>query len=129
MGSSEIWTFTFKKQTPAPKASSAHYYAILKSKPDAAIFLAKDDVLRFRYSDEYVLSSTQQVKFYIYDERMKLKYDFEHCNNCVVTRDQKYYSIKINGGEGGVNLQRNKLYYLEVKNDKNQTWRLKFKRI
>ena len=129
LGSSEVWTFRFKQKLPVLEVRKSTYYAILKTKPDAAIFLAKDDQLRFTYADDYILSPTEKVKFFIYDEKRNLAYDFQHCNECKVARDQKYYIIDISGPPNGINIKKDKIYYLEVINDKNQKRVLKFKRI
>lgn len=128
LGSSEVWTFTWRKPKKQTQKVST-YYAILKPKPETSIFLATEDLLRFTYEDNYVLSATEKIRYYIYDEKRKLKYDFQNCEKCKVMRNQKYYSIEIGGINSEIKLERNKVYYLEVLNDKNQKLFLKFMRM
>lgn len=129
LGQSEIWVFYLHTDLPETPAPALAYYAILKAKPDAAVFLAKDNLLRFTYTDDYVLSETQQIRFVIYDERHKLLFDESHCNHCIVTRNSKYYTLNIGGGQQGISLDKNKIYYLEVRNDKGERRLLKFKKV
>jgi hypothetical protein len=119
----EAWDFVVRP----PSVKNDAKYAVLKTRLDASYFLVTNDKLCFRFDESY--NVTKAPNCTIYDSKMKvLKPRLKNEN---LSEKAPSYDVKNNGyNRFEINLAElnvKKGYYtLEVKNEKNETFLLKF---
>lgn len=116
---SEAWEFVLAKSKPIMD----NKYAILGKSVDGGFYLAENKKVFFKFNEEYVAGN---LKCYIYNEKRELinpvvKNETE--NNSIDTKVNGYNRFEIN--LQSINLKKG-YYYLEVYNEKNEKYLMKF---
>jgi len=95
------------------------YYGELKKKMDGGIYRVSKEKIYLKYWEEY---NAKEFKFFIYNFDKTVLYDQ---SNVTVTNASGYGNNQIEISLAGLSLP-NKYYTLEVINDKNEKWYLRF---
>jgi hypothetical protein len=119
----ESWKFTVKGAAPVAE----NKYAVLKKKPDGGFYTAANNKLYFRFEEDYRGS---QLSCIIYDEKHQA-INPEPENEQQKAQNQNAVQVKSNGyNRFEIDLEVMRLktgfYYLEVRNEKNELFVLKF---
>jgi len=126
---SQVWQFTFGPGTPLPSSYPPSLYAPLREKLDAGFHLAKNKILRIKYTEEYELPTQAYLLYNVYDEYgNKIRSSVPPSLNFVsasIKKGDNYITLSL--GNSGLNLEVNKYYILEVMNYKNEKSYLRFK--
>lgn len=107
-------------------------YHVLKNEYDGGYSLIKDDLLTFKFTEEYVLQTDNTLLNYsIYDESRNMVAGISKNGEVLVQNSPKL--LKKQGNNfmelplSSLNLEHNAYYFLEVFNEKNDGKVLKFK--
>lgn len=108
-------------------------YAELKRKLDGGYHLVKSPYLLIKYTEEYN-PLYSKLKFKVYDKNRSVVMSSDVVNSNIINdipinTGDNYISIKLFGCKncGFQSLAENEFYILEVNNDKNEKWYLRFK--
>ncbi|MFI5136688.1 MAG: hypothetical protein ACHQIM_02595 [Sphingobacteriales bacterium] len=118
----EAWDFVLRP----PLSSNDNKYAMLKTKLDAGYYLSKNEKIYFRFEERYQAGAG--LSSVIYDPKMKILRPNAKNEK---SPGQEQYNIKTHGdNQYEIDLSQFKLkkgyYFLEVKNEKKETFMLKF---
>jgi hypothetical protein len=120
IANSEVWTFRIQKNTPDTfSAPNKGFYAQLRREPDASYALTSG-MLRFLYHHEEN-SHTVQVAIT----------DISKATHQLVQLDSSYLAVKYGANYMSLDLSdkgltNNHMYLLDLTNDRNEHWFLKF---
>jgi hypothetical protein len=123
MDKTEAWQFTVR----TPKVVKDNKYAVLKRKPDAGYYIAANNKIFFRFDEEY---KGAKVSCIVYDEKHK-RIDPQPENEQKKAEQQLATEAKSEGyNQFEMDLDplhlKNGYYLLEVRNEKNELFILKF---
>jgi len=99
-------------------------YADLTKKLDGGYYLAPNGIVKFIYNEEYN-DQDNQLTYTIYDANNTIAVDEDDLSQAVVYGDNRY-DLNFSSFSGDVVLE-NGVYVLEVMNEKNEKWYLRFK--
>ena len=122
---SEAWEFIIEPE----RIIKQNKYAVMKKTVDGGFYTAENNKLFFRFEEEY--NTSKDVKCVIYDSKMqtvkpKVKNDNEQTggnSSSISMKNNGYNSFEINIDELDINTG---YHTLEVKNEKGETFLLKF---
>jgi hypothetical protein len=119
----EAWQFTIHK----PKVIADNKYAVLKKNPDAGFYTAANNKIFFRFDEEY---KGTKISCVIYDNKHQ-KIDPQPENEQKKAEQQAAIEAKTEGyNQFEIDLDplrlKNGFYMLEVRNEKNERFILKF---
>lgn len=122
IGNTEVWSFSIDANKVFQQPDSGAY-AVLRKEPLPGYFLCLNGILRFKFTEEYVGGPTDKLKVKI--TTTNGRDIFAECKLSLnKSKGDNYYTINFNPD---CLLADNKLYLLEVTNEKKEKFQLNFK--